>query len=238
MGTADRAPASVQEAISRCQRIVQLRRYALHPFVSELDRVRPGRAGLGRWAVQKYHQVFLQNVIFSLIHSNAQGDEEVRRYAMDQLVAEETGLVSGDAPHYVLMRRFAQACGAGPADFEAEACSAPVRDYVKRLVDLCRQPDVAIALLVIFAIEAQSAEAAASVGGWLASNTDFSARELAWFTVHAAEEDGHASEGLQLVLRLAPSTPAFARRSVDATDEITTAWLRLQDHYHRLLVAR
>lgn len=227
--------AEVEDAIAKCTRIVTERRYSRHPFVAELDRIQPDRAAFGRWAAQKFHQVYLQNVIFSAIHSNAQEHEDVRQYAMDQLIAEETGLFSGDAAHYVLMRRFAEACGEPESSFDRSAASPEVRGYVDRLVALCRDNPVAIGLLVIHSIESQSGEAAGRLKAWLSANRGFSEPELEWFTVHAEDEDEHAAAGLALVRRHAAEVPGFAAAATAATDAITGAWLRLQDYYLDLL---
>lgn len=237
-GTAETtASAGVEEAIAECARIVAERRYSRHPFVAELDRMQPDMAAFGRWGVQKYHQVYLQNVIFSAIHSNAQEHEDVRQYAMDQLIAEETGLFSGDASHYVLMRRFAEACGAPAESFDRSAASPQVREYVDTLVSLCRDNPVAIGLLVIHSIESQSGEAAGRLKTWLAANRGFAEPALEWFTVHAEDEDEHAAAGLALVRRHADEVSEFATVATGAADEITKAWLRLQDHYLDLLTA-
>lgn len=228
----------VGDVLSACQGIVRERRSSRHPFVAQLDELSPSRADLGRWAVQKYHQVYLQNVIFSAIHLGAQEHQDVRKYAMDQLVAEETAIVSGSAPHYGLMRRFAEACGAPPAAFEPAAASPEVRAYVDTLVAACRDESFVYGLLTIWSIESQSGESAGRVLGWLRRNHDFTDAELEWFTVHSEDEDDHAEEGLALIQRYAPGLPDFAERAVAVTERICDAWLRLHDHYRALLEPR
>jgi pyrroloquinoline-quinone synthase len=223
--------------LAECRHIVDRRRYARHPFVAELERRRPDRSALGRWAVQKYHQVYLQNTIFSQIHANAQDYEDVRAYAMEQLIAEETGLTSGSAGHYVLMRRFAEACGAGPANFMPAAASAQVRAYVATLNTLCGQPRFVLGLLTIHAIESQSAEGVAKLLAWLRANHHFDEAELEWFRVHAEEDDDHAEAGMKLIHRYADTVPDLADRGPECVAVITEAWLRLQDFYLGLLDA-
>lgn len=227
--------ATAATAIAGCQQIVAERRSARHPFVAELDRIRPGRADLGRWAVQKYHQVFLQNVIFSNIHANAVEYEDVRQAMMDQLVAEETTITSGSAPHYTLMRRFASACGARQEDFDPGQAAPQVRSYVGTLTDLCRNRHFALAMLVIYCIESQSGESAGKLLAWLRANHDFTDAELEWFSVHAADEDEHASAGLALVERHAHLVPDFAAAATACASAITQAWLQLHDFYLSLL---
>lgn len=232
-GTA--AETAIAATIAACQQIVAQRRSARHPFVAELDRIRPGRADLGHWAVQKYHQVFLQNVIFSNIHANAAEFEDVRQAMMDQLVAEETAITSGSAPHYTLMQRFATACGARPAEFHPDQAAPQVRSYVGTLTDLCRNRHFALAMLVIYCIESQSGESAGKLLAWLRANHDFTDAELEWFSVHADDEDEHASAGLAMVERHASLAPDFPAEATACASAITDAWLRLHDFYLSLL---
>lgn len=227
--------ASVDGVIASCQRIVADRRSAAHPFVATLDKVQPTRADLGRWAAQKYHQVYLQNVIFSNIHANSAGFEDVRQAMMDQLIAEETGLTSGSAPHYTLMRRFAEACGADPALLAADGAAPEVRDYTGTLIDLCRTRHFVLAMLVIYSIESQSGESAGRLLAWLRANHDFTPAELEWFSVHSEDEDDHADAGLALIRRHAGLVPGFAAEAVACASIITDAWLRLHDFYLTLL---
>jgi pyrroloquinoline-quinone synthase len=229
------AQTPVGATIAACQQIVAQRRSARHPFVAELDRIRPSRSDLGRWAVQKYHQVFLQNVIFSSIHANAAEFEDVRQAMMDQLVAEETAIASGSAPHYTLMRRFATACGASPAEFAPGRAAPQVRSYVQTLTDLCRNQHFVLAMLVIYCIESQSGESAGKLLAWLRANHDFTDSELEWFSVHAADEDKHAIAGLVPVERHAGLVPDFPAAATACATAITEAWLRLHDFYLSLL---
>ena len=97
--------------LERCQAIVRDKRSSAHPFVAELDAIAPDRGGIGGGPTSKYHQVNLQNVIFSALHANARDLPDVRHYFVDQLVAEETHHTSGASPHYAMMRRLAVACG-------------------------------------------------------------------------------------------------------------------------------
>jgi pyrroloquinoline-quinone synthase len=62
---------SLDDTLAACRVITERHRASSHPFVSTLAHARPDRARLGVWATEKYHQVFLQNVMFSAIHANA-----------------------------------------------------------------------------------------------------------------------------------------------------------------------
>lgn len=226
---------SVEDILVRCSKIIRQKRYSRHPFVAELERVSPTKADLGRWAVQKYHQVFLQNSIFSAIHANAFEYESVRQFMMEQLVAEETSITSGSDSHYNLMKRFAEACGAGPGSFHPSQASVPVRDYICRLLSICRDRHFALGLLAIYAIESQSSESVSKVQKWLRSHFDFKEQDLEWFVVHANEEDDHACAGLKLVKQYAAAVPDFKHAAVRTVEEICDAWLVLHDYYFSLL---
>ncbi|MGF7234785.1 MAG: iron-containing redox enzyme family protein [Frankia sp.] len=232
------AATEVADVLAACRAIVDERRYARHPFVAELERRQPDRAALGRWAVQKYHQVGLQNTIFAQIHVSAQDHLDVRKWAIDQLVAEETHHTSGSAGHYVLMRHFAEACGAPAAMFESTHAAPQVRSYVGVLNELCGQPDFVLGLLTIHSIESQSAEGVSKLLAWLRANHTFSDYDLEWFTVHSEEEDDHADAAMQMILRYAPGVDDFAHRAPACALRITEAWLRLQDFYLELLGER
>ncbi len=239
VGAGGPTAAEVDAVIEQCAAIVRAKRSSAHPFVAELDAVAPDRAGIGRWATAKYHQVNLQNVIFSALHANARDLPDVRHYCVDQLVAEETHHTSGGSPHYAMMRRLAVACGMTDSmlDPVAVRVSPEVRAYVDTLIAACRDDDVAYGLLTIWSIESQSGESAGRVLAWLRANHDFTDDELEWFVVHSEDEDDHAAEGIALVRRLAVDLPDFPTRAPATVEAICDAWLTLHDHYRSLLRA-
>ncbi len=229
---------TLDATLDACREICQRHRAARHPFVATLDATRPDRARLGAWAAEKYHQVFLQNAMFSAIHSNAWDCELVRQFMVEQIVAEETDITAGSASHYDLMRRFAEACGVTAEAFERGRVSAPVLAWVRTAIGICRTRHPAVAMLALHAIESQSGEAVARVLGWLRENHTFTATELEWFSVHAEAEDDHAATGLALVRRYAGEAPDFHHEAIRAVTEICAAWSALHDHYVGLLGLR
>jgi pyrroloquinoline-quinone synthase len=221
------------ESIRMCQSLIRQKRNSLHPFFGDLSRPLP-TSQLRAWAEQKYHQVYLQNPIFGTLHGKTQY-EDVRAWMVEQLVAEETGLACGSDSHYNLMRRFAEACGAATASFAPEAAHPAVLAYVDSLLSTMRNESFVLGLLAIYAIEAQSGESVSKLLSWLRQNYRFTDHELEWFTVHAADDDDHASKGLALVLKYAHLVDDFATSAPRVVGAICDAWLTLHDHYRRLV---
>ncbi|MFL6651073.1 MAG: TenA family transcriptional regulator [Sulfurifustaceae bacterium] len=228
------AGVDVDAVLVDCARIVQAKKNARHRFVTDVARERPSVAALGRWALQKYHQVYLQNRIFSIIHSKSD-DEDVRQFMVEQLVAEETSITCGSDSHYNLMRRFAQACGVPPGQFNDVTIAPQVRVYVDTLLAIMREEPVAVALLAVYAIESQSGESVGKLLAALRADGRFTEAELEWFAVHANADDDHAEEGLRLVRKYAGEVPDFATRAPRTVERICDAWLVLHDFYHSLL---
>lgn len=226
--------SGIEDVISQCNRIVQEKKYSRHQFVSSIEQSAPSKSALGNWALQKYHQVYMQNLIFSIIHSKS-NFEDVRQFMMEQLVAEETGINCGSDSHYNLMRRFAERCGVAPCLFVPDTVSQPVKDYVDVLLSIMREEDFAVGLLAIYAIESQSGESVGKLLVSLRKSYDFNETDLEWFTVHSDADDDHAEEGIRLVRKYAHSVPGFEERAVASVEKICGAWLILHDHYVSLL---
>ncbi|WP_081063729.1 iron-containing redox enzyme family protein [Burkholderia multivorans] len=220
----------VDDVIAACTEIVLTKKYSLHPFVSQLAELRPDKTALGRWALQKYHQVRLQNAIFSIIHAKT-ALRDVRQFMIEQLVAEETTFTCGSDAHYNLMGRFAVACGVDPDTLLQSHASEAVETYVNTLLSIMREEHFTVGLLTIYAIESQSSESVGKLMTVLRREYDFSLADLEWFAVHADEDDDHADEGLRLVKRYADLSDDFDVRAVHAVNRICEAWLKLHDFY-------
>ncbi len=225
---------TTQETIMVCQSIIHDKRYSRHPFVVELREKHPPKEVLLSWAEQKYHQVYLQNQIFSAIHSKT-SHEDVRQFMIEQLIAEETPFTCGSDSHYNLMRRFADACGATEKSFDESLMSASVRMYVNKLLSICQEQNFVLGLLAIYAIEHQSSESVSNILQWLRDTYNFSNEQLEWFLVHAEEDDDHADAGLDLVVKYAPSVENFDTLAPKVVTEICDAWLTLHDYYLSLI---
>lgn len=226
---------TLDQTLAACHAITARYRSLRHPFGSTLSDTRPDRARLGAWAAEKYHQVYLQNVMFSAIHANAWDNEPVRQFMVEQIIAEETSLTSGTASHYDLMRRFAEACGVPAARFARGRASVPVQRWVATALGVCRSRHPLVALIALHAVESQAGEAVGRVLGWLRAHHTFSEHELEWFTVHSEQEDDHAEAGMALVRAYAHEVPDFHDEALDAVHTLCAAWSALHDHYHGLL---
>lgn len=227
-------PVAVEDVIAQCNRIVQEKKYSRHQFVTSIEQTVPGKEALGNWALQKYHQVYLQNQIFSIIHSKS-SFEDVRQFMVEQLVAEETPINCGSDSHYNLMRRFAAACGVPETQFVPETASPQTLAYVNVLLSIMRDEHFVVGLLTIYAIESQSGESVGKLVASLRKAYTFSEAELEWFTVHSDADDDHAEEGIRLVRKYAGLAPDFAGRAIVAVESICDAWLALHDYYVSLL---
>ena len=224
----------IQGTLRECEAIIGKKRYSRHPFITDLQQNPPSIECLGAWAVQKYHQVYQQNRIFSAIHTQSP-HEDVRQFMMEQLIAEETGLTCGRDSHYNLMRRFAEACGSHVAQFARESMSTPVRQYTEQLVSICQQQHFVIGMLTIYAIESQSSESVENFLSWLRNAYSFSDDQLEWFTIHSEEDDKHADKGLDLVLKYGDSVADFETLAPKFVARICDEWLQLHDYYLSLL---
>ena len=227
---------NVEVVLARCQAIIEAKKYSRHRFVMDLDILKPSKSRLGSWALQKYHQVYRQNLIFSIIHSKTQL-EDVRQFMVEQLVAEETSINCGTDAHYNLMRRFAEACGVNPSEFNDETVSSEVVHYVDTLLSIIRREHFVVALLAIYAIEAQSGESVGKLLSSLTRNYDFNEPQLEWFAVHSEDDDDHADQGVHLVRKYAYLCPDYAQRAPRVVGEICEAWLKLHDAYAAILAS-
>jgi pyrroloquinoline-quinone synthase len=221
---------AVDNVIDACGKIIRTRRYSLHPFVTRLAQLRPSKAALGNWATQKYHQVRLQNAIFSIIYSKSEL-RDVRHFMIEQLIAEETRFACGSDSHYNLMARFATACGVTAEELLRSTPAAPVREYVETLLSIMSEEHFTVGLLSIYAIECQSSESVGKLLAMLRRLYDFTDEDLEWFVVHAGEDDQHADAGLELVTRYAHLNLEFESDALASVSRICNAWLKLHDFY-------
>ena len=224
----------VNRVLAICDKIIETKRYSRHRFVIDFDVQKPSKERIGNWALQKYHQVYLQNIVFSLIHSKTQL-EDVRQFMIDQLVAEETSINCGSDSHYNLMRRFAEACGIPVSEFQPATANPEVIRYVDTLLSIVRNEHFVIGLLGIYAIETQSSQSAKKLAESLNRIYQFTDEQLEWFIVHSDSDDDHAEEGLHLVRKYAHLCSEFEQRAPKVVTDICDMWLKLHDTYATIL---
>lgn len=226
---------NIDTLLTKCNEIVSQKKYSKHRFVIDFNQTLPHKSDLGHWALQKYHQVYLQNQIFSIIHAKS-NFEDVRQFMIEQLIAEETGINCGSDSHYNLMRRFATACGIENSQFEPNTCNERVLNYVNILTSIMRHQHFVIGLITIYAIESQSGESVSKLLAVLRQKYDFSETELEWFKVHAEEDDDHADKGVRLIKKYYPLIEGHQISPLTFVNKICDAWLDLHDYYTSLIL--
>ena len=213
---------------------VAANRHTDRSFVRAVLDGKASAAGLRRWSIQKYLQVYDQNRNFSAIHSYA-AQEDVRQFMMEQLIAEETAITSGSAPHYELMARFALAMGATRDDLASAKPAPAVRRFVDFLMRTARTGLFLDGLLPIYCNESQTYGAADHLYRYLKDQYALGERELEWFAEHGTADKGHANRGREILAKYLPHYPEFGRRALDLAKESVVEWLALHEYYYSVL---
>ncbi|MCR8923480.1 iron-containing redox enzyme family protein [Dasania sp. GY-MA-18] len=187
-----------------------------------------------RWAIQKYHQTYLQNIVFSAIHSNTQ-NETLRQAMIDQLIAEETSIKDGSDSHYNLMKRFAIACGATEDDIRKSQVSDSVKIFIDYLTNRCKYSDPMLALLSIYINEKQVPTSAISSKSLIQDKFCISDIDMEWFDLHGALDIEHAQEGKALIEKYQYQCPEFDSMAMPVVKQGVVQWNKLHDHYCQII---
>jgi pyrroloquinoline-quinone synthase len=222
----------VADCLRRFDEEIERRKYTRHSWTQFVLGGRASAQGLKRWAIQKYHQTFLQIPIFSIVHSRAES-VEIRRFMVDQLIDEETSLRSGGDAHYILMRRFAVAMGATEQEITATPPGAPVLHYVEEAKDICRTEHPVVVMASMYAGERQTAEVTGLVLQQLRRQFDLNDDDLEWFVVHAGDDE-HADAERDLIERLGGEVEGLQENGLRVIDRFITQWGKLQDFYYAI----
>lgn len=234
-GQAVKRPAlDMDRYFAEFDRIIQANKYSKHSFVKEIEAGRVSREQMKRWAIQKYHQVYLQNSCYSGIHANTLY-EDVRRFEISQLLAEETGIQDGSDTHYNLMKRFAIAMGASEEEVTGAKVHPQVWDFVNYLNGICRNNHFVYGLLAIYVNESQTSESAIKMQDALAQQFGLDDHALEWFHVHGRADIEHSEEGKALVMKYAHEAPNFEWRSYQVVETGSRMWTRLHDYYASII---
>lgn len=225
----------VAECLQRFDQEIERRKYTRHSWTRFVLGGEATSRGLKAWAIQKYHQTYLQIPIFSIVHSRAE-NVEIRRFMVDQLIDEETPLRSGGDSHYALMRRFAVVMGATEEEIASTPPGAAVTHYVDEAKDICRTEHPVIALAAMYAGERQTAEVTGLILEQLRRQFGFDDHALEWFIVHAGDGE-HADAERELIERLGEDVEGLEQKGLRVIDRFMTQWARLQDYYYSITTA-
>lgn len=229
------AGTQIAECLRRFDEEIERRKYTRHSWTRLVLAGEATPQGLRTWAIQKYHQTFLQIPIFSIVHSRAES-EAIRRFMVDQLIDEETELRSGGDSHYALMRRFAVVMGATDEEIASTPPGAPVTHYVDEARDICRTEHPVLALTAMYAGERQTAEVTGLILEQLRRQFGLDDHALEWFIVHAGDGE-HADAERDLIERFGEEVEGLEEKGLRVIDRFMTQWTRLQDYYYSLTTA-
>lgn len=225
--------SKVEQCLHRFDEEIQRRKYTRHSWTKFVLGGNATRRGLKNWAIQKYHQTYLQIPMFSLLHARTDS-RDVRLFMVDQLIDEETNLRAGSDAHYELMRRFAVKMGATPSEVDAVPPGEPVKAYVEELMDFCGTEHPVVAMAAMYAGERQAAEVAGLVLKQLRSQfSDLSDQDLEWFIVHSGDDE-HADGERDIIERLGEEVEDLEEGGLRIIDRFMTRWSKLQDYYYSI----
>lgn len=222
---------TIRDTLDEVDQFVAGHRHSERSFVKSVLAGEADRPALRRWAIQKYHQVYEQNRVFSQNHAGSR-HEEIRLFMVDQLISEETSIQDGSAAHYVLMERFALALGATKEEILQTAPAAEVMRFVNFLLDLSKA-DPLECMLAQYINESQTPAAAQALYRYLKDAFGFSDADLEWFTVHGEADIEHASRGRKLIEKYAEQD--LVDRAIDIARSGCDEWLKLHEYYATLI---
>jgi pyrroloquinoline-quinone synthase len=221
---------NIENIIERFDKEVEQRKYTQHSWTKIVLDGKATVEGLKNWAIQKYHQTFLQIPIFSIVHTRSD-IMEIRQFMVEQLIDEETTISSGSDAHYELMRRFAIAMGANEDDFKTVPVGEPVSKYVHEARDICSTEHPTVAMVAMYAGERQAADVARLVLEQLRKQFKLSDHDLEWFIVHSGD-DAHADAEGDLIKKFGAEVPDLEKKGLEVIDRFMIQWGKLQDYYY------
>lgn len=186
-------------------------------------------------AIQKYHQVYKQDCMFSALHSNAIEYEDIRQHAITQLIAEETVIADGSDSHYNLIKRFAKTLGATEEQIKNTKPSEEVINYISYIVPLCKNLHPAYGLLATYTIECQTVKEVEQIYNHIKDKFDFNNHAFEWFLIHGRSKQDHAIEGRKLILKHASDQSEFFQKSWIIVNDTLSVLNKLQNFYQSLI---
>jgi pyrroloquinoline-quinone synthase len=225
----------MKEIFKQFDDYIQLHRYSKHPFVKLLAEPSVTKTHLKNWAIQKYHQTFLQNVTFSAIHTNSMCYEDIRQFQIQQLIVEETPISDGSDSHYNLMKNFALAMGATELEIQLSKVAEPVKKFVHYMASVCKDNHPTLGMLANYVNESQTPESANKMYATLKQRFGLDEHALEWFSVHGEADIEHADSAKTLILKHAGDCPNFVEKAWDIVKQGTEQWTNLQNYYADIL---
>ncbi|MCS6925313.1 MAG: iron-containing redox enzyme family protein [Candidatus Binatia bacterium] len=198
--------------------------YRDHPWIQRYLKGELSRAQLRLWIEQHYCTVGDVHDIFGPIYAGCP-DPEVRIRLLENLWEEETGKVTGSAPHRELMCRLIEALGGSRAEL-AHVKPLPetvARRSFLRLVARTRPFYEAVAAISV-AGEAQfgdMAEAYARVGE---ERYGLSSEATAFWWVHAKADKEHGGTAFDIVARWAQTETEQQQVIESVRQSLELAW--------------
>ncbi|KHT57725.1 hypothetical protein RJ44_14965 [Alteromonas macleodii] len=206
-------------------------RYINHKSVQNVVKKQVTREQLKKWAIQKYHQTKIQNVVFSAIHSNSVNYGDIRLFQVEQLMGEETDICDGTDSHFNLMKRFALACGATEQEIDSTPVATPIKRFTDYLIKSSREKHPVLAMLAIYCNERQTPASAISLADSLKSAYGFDDAELEWFRLHGDLDIAHADHAKALIMKHAEDLEDFENKAWEVVHTAIAEWKNLQDYY-------
>ncbi|MBD1583637.1 iron-containing redox enzyme family protein [Pseudoalteromonas sp. S16_S37] len=186
------------------------------------------------WAIQKYHQTYRQNCVFSAIHSNTQ-IEGIRQYMMEQLIGEETSICDGSDSHYNLMKRVALRAGATEEEIALSSPCEGVLNFTDYLIGICKNKHPVIAMLAIYVNEKQTPSTSIRAKDIIKDYFNFNDGDLEWFELHGTLDISHAEEGKLKIMEYSSTYENFMDEAMPTVINGVEQWKKLHSAYIEIL---
>ncbi len=192
------------------------------------------KENLKSWSIQKYHQTYRQNCMFSALHANAVEYEDIRQHAITQLIAEETLIADGSDSHYNLIKRFSKTLGATEEQIKNTKPSEEIMRYINYILPLCKNMHPVYGLLAIYTVECQTVKEVEQVYNQIKDRFDFNNYAFEWFLIHGRSKQDHAVEGRKLILKHISDQSDFFQKSWIIVNDTLSVLNKVQKFYQSL----
>ncbi len=202
----------------------QRKAYRYHPWIQRYLKVELSRAQIRIWIEQHYCTVGDVHDIFGPIYAGCP-DPEVRVRMLENLWEEETGKVTGSAPHRELMRRLIEALG-GSRNEVAHLKPLPetvARRSFLRLMARTRPFYEAVAAISV-AGEAQFGDMAETYARTGEERYGLSPEATAFWWVHAKADKEHGGAAFEIVSRWARTETEQQQVIESVRQSLELAW--------------